>query len=89
MELIVRTKASEAAVRIRFIDIGVGIDEERLTKIFALGFTTKESGHGIGLHGSALVAKELGGSHTVHCEGAGFGATFTLELPYDAPETDK
>jgi signal transduction histidine kinase len=63
-------------------DNGMGIAPELLTRIFQYGFTTREEGHGFGLHSSALAAQELGGSLTVHSEGAGKGATFTLELPY-------
>ena len=62
-------------------DNGVGIDEENITRIFAHGFTTKREGHGFGLHGGALAATEMGGSLTVHSDGRGKGATFTLALP--------
>jgi CheY-like chemotaxis protein len=69
------------SVVISVIDNGVGIPRENLTKIFNHGFTTKKDGHGFGLHNSALFAKELGGSLTVHSDGPGCGARFTLELP--------
>jgi signal transduction histidine kinase len=59
----------------------VGIDATHLTKIFQYGFTTKESGHGFGLHHSALVAREMGGELRMHSAGVGHGACFTLELP--------
>ena len=62
-------------------DNGVGIPQENLERIFNHGFTTRASGHGFGLHSSALAAKEMGGSLTVHSDGRGTGATFTLELP--------
>ena len=62
-------------------DQGLKIPEENLTRIFNHGFTTRKSGHGFGLHSGALAARELGGSLTVHSEGPGRGATFTLELP--------
>jgi len=75
-------KPNEGRFRIEVADNGVGIPEENLTKIFSHGFTTKEGGHGFGLHGSALAAKELGGSLTVHSGGVEQGATFTLELPF-------
>jgi signal transduction histidine kinase len=68
-------------VRIQVHDNGMGIAPEMLTRIFQYGFTTREEGHGFGLHSSALAAQELGGSLTVHSEGPGHGATFTLELP--------
>jgi PAS domain S-box-containing protein len=69
--------------KVRFIvrDNGVGIPEENLVRIFAHGFTTRADGHGFGLHSSILAAKEMHGDLTVHSEGPGQGATFTLELP--------
>jgi C4-dicarboxylate-specific signal transduction histidine kinase len=69
-------------VLIEIHDNGVGIQQEMLTRIFQYGFTTRKDGHGFGLHSSAVAAQELGGSLTVHSEGPGRGATFTLELPY-------
>jgi PAS domain S-box-containing protein len=72
-------------VRLLVSDNGVGILPENLTRIFAHGFTTKKHGHGFGLHGAAIVAKELGGSLTARSDGAGRGATFILELPLEPP----
>jgi signal transduction histidine kinase len=68
-------------VRISVVDNGVGIAAENLTRIFNHGYTTRKSGHGFGLHSAALAARELRGSLTVTSEGAGRGATFTLDLP--------
>jgi len=62
-------------------DNGIGIDKENLTSIFNHGFTTKEKGKGFGLHSSANVAKELGGSLVAVSSGKGKGATFSLNLP--------
>jgi signal transduction histidine kinase len=73
-------------VRIAIQDNGMGIPEEMLTRIFQYGFTTRKEGHGFGLHSSAVTAQELGGSLTVHSDGPGRGATFTLELPYQPIE---
>jgi PAS domain S-box-containing protein len=75
-------KHSEDHLRIEVADNGVGIPQENLTKIFSHGFTTKEGGHGFGLHGSALAASQMGGSLRVHSDGVEQGATFTLELPF-------
>jgi len=72
----------KSTVFIRVADNGVGIAPEFHTKIFAHGFTTKKTGHGYGLHASALAAKDMGGSIKVHSDGVGKGAVFTLELPY-------
>jgi signal transduction histidine kinase len=73
-------------VRIEIHDNGMGIPEDMVTRIFQYGFTTRKEGHGFGLHSSALAAQELGGSLTVHSDGPGRGATFTLELPYQPIE---
>jgi two-component system NtrC family sensor kinase len=75
-------RTADEHIRIAIHDNGMGIAPEMLTRIFQYGFTTREDGHGFGLHSSALAAQELGGSLTVHSDGAGHGATFTLELPY-------
>jgi len=74
-----RTETGNAAITVR--DNGSGIAPENLTRIFGHGFTTKKDGHGFGLHSGALAAKEMNGSLTVHSDGLGQGAAFTLELP--------
>jgi signal transduction histidine kinase len=77
----VRIARSEASVIISVLDNGVGIPADNLTRIFNHGFTTRASGHGFGLHSSALAATECGGSLRAASAGPGEGATFTLELP--------
>ncbi|MDY7230134.1 ATP-binding protein [Hyalangium rubrum] len=77
--------ASSARIRIEVCDQGTGIAPELLTRIFEHGFTTREDGHGFGLHFSALAAEELGGSLRAHSDGPGKGATFILELPLQPP----
>lgn len=64
-------------------DNGYGIEQENMVNMFRYGFTTKEDGHGFGLHSCALAAKEMHGALTVHSEGKGQGATFKLSLPVD------
>lgn len=66
---------------VQVIDNGMGIAREHVTKIFSQGFTTKKNGHGLGLHGSALAARECGGRLTVESDGFGKGACFNLILP--------
>lgn len=76
-------RAGEDRVRLSVSDTGVGIDRDSLTKVFALGYTTRPGGHGYGLHTAANAATEMGGSLTADSSGPGTGATFTLELPFD------
>jgi signal transduction histidine kinase len=63
-------------------DNGIGIPAENLTRIFQHGFTTRKTGHGFGLHSGALAARAMGGKLSVHSDGPGRGAAFTLELPF-------
>ena len=77
----VRVANGDGRIKISVIDNGVGIPPENLTRIFNHGFTTRKDGHGFGLHSGALAAKEMGGALTVHSDGVGQGAAFTLELP--------
>lgn len=72
----------EHRCRIEVADNGVGIPRENVIKIFNHGFTTRKNGHGFGLHSSVLASNQIGGSLTVHSDGEGQGATFTLELPF-------
>lgn len=73
---------AEQKIEIKVADNGCGILTENAERIFSHGFTTKPSGHGYGLHNSALYAKEMRGSLTAFSEGMGKGSVFTLEIPY-------
>jgi two-component system, NtrC family, sensor kinase len=77
--------ANDQNVRIVVADNGVGISPENLTRIFAHGFTTREDGHGFGLHSGAIAAHSMGGSLHGDSAGTRLGATFTLELPAALP----
>ena len=79
----------QGGVSVQVQDNGMGIAPDNLKRIFAHGFTTRQGGHGFGLHSSALAAKEMGGALTVHSEGLGKGATFSLELPAQPKEEKK
>jgi PAS domain S-box-containing protein len=82
----VLTLSAESAppgkVRISVRDTGCGISPENLALIFQHGFTTKQDGHGFGLHSCANAASEMQGSLRVASEGVGHGAVFILELPW-------
>jgi PAS domain S-box-containing protein len=77
-------RAPGERVRIAVVDEGAGIAPEHVARVFEHGFTTREEGHGFGLHGAALMARELGGALEVASDGPGRGAIFTLELPLGA-----
>ncbi|QRN96505.1 PAS domain-containing protein [Archangium violaceum] len=79
----IRQNAGGERLVIEVSDNGVGIPPEHLTRLFSQGFTTRKSGHGFGLHISALAALEMKGSLTCTSAGPGQGATFTLDLPME------
>jgi signal transduction histidine kinase len=87
-QLRLQIAGTDGGVRISVVDNGIGIPPKNQTRIFSHGFTTRKGGHGFGLHSGALAAKELGGSLTVHSDGAGQGATFTLKLPLLPPKAE-
>ena len=66
---------------IRIKDNGIGISEEDISKVFQHGFTTKEAGHGFGLHASIVAMKEMKGNITAESEGINQGTTFTVTVP--------
>lgn len=72
----------DGCVAITVSDNGCGIPANRLTRIFSHGFTTREDGHGFGLHHAGLLAQDMGGRLYAESEGPERGAQFTLELPY-------
>lgn len=62
-------------------DNGIGIEKENIENIFNHGFTTKKTGHGFGLHSSALTIKELGCQISAESDGFGKGARFIITFP--------
>ncbi len=74
-----------AGVRIAIADNGTGIAPDIMSRVFTHGFTTKKTGHGFGLHSSALAAREIGAALRAESPGPGRGATFVLELPLQPP----
>jgi C4-dicarboxylate-specific signal transduction histidine kinase len=66
---------------IKIADNGCGISSKQLAKIFNHGFTTKEDGHGFGLHTSANAMTEMRGSLKVDSAGVERGASFTITIP--------
>ncbi|NGP87954.1 two-component regulator propeller domain-containing protein [Fodinibius halophilus] len=74
----IETWQEEEHLYLSIADNGSGIKKENLGSVFTQGFTTKDSGHGFGLHSSANYISEMGGSIKVKSDGQGKGATFIL-----------
>jgi two-component system sensor histidine kinase HydH len=63
---------------LRVCDTGEGIKVDSLSKIFSHGFTTKQAGHGFGLHFCANSITEMGGCISATSAGPGQGSQFTI-----------
>jgi PAS domain S-box-containing protein len=85
-EVVVRTFRDADGVGIVVTDDGRGIEPDHIERIFQHGFTTRDEGHGFGLHSSANGATTLGGTLVGASDGPGHGATFRLTLPHTAAE---
>lgn len=78
--LCISTGRIDDSIEFRFKDMGVGISEENLEKIFTPFFTTKAQGMGVGLAICKRVVEQHNGVITVESK-LGEGATFTVKLP--------
>ena len=87
--LTVKAARQNEWLKVEVTDNGVGIASEDLTKIFSHGFTTKQQGHGFGLHSCANAIQEMGGELTAQSDGLGLGATFTMTIPFKPAITDQ
>ena len=67
------------------IDNGIGIGEQRHRLIFTAGYTTKESGSGLGLHSAANFVIGTGGRIQALSDGHGAGTTIRVLLRRAAP----
>jgi signal transduction histidine kinase len=85
--LVVRAHMLQGQLEIAVEDSGTGIPAELLPRIWEFGFTTKEHGHGFGLHTSAVAAQQLGGAIAADSDGVGMGACFRVTIPVH-PERD-
>jgi C4-dicarboxylate-specific signal transduction histidine kinase len=78
------SEQAEDSIYFKVQDTGCAISEENMKKLFSQGFTTKENGHGFGLHSCSVYMKEMGGKIDVYSAGEGKGTTFTLKFPFPA-----
>ena len=78
--LTLKLDSDDESIYLQVSDTGQGIPPEILNKIFTFGFTTKQEGHGFGLHSCVNYMKEMGGRIRVESPGTGKGAAFTLQF---------
>ena len=75
-----RTLSPGSYLQLTITDTGPGIEASQLPHLFESGFTTKKSGHGLGLSQVKALIEAQGG-HIAASSQPGKGATFTLYLP--------
>ena len=80
----IRAQVVRGQLEITVEDSGIGIPADLLPRIWEFGFTTKEHGHGFGLHTSAVSAQQLGGTIAADSAGPGLGAVFRVKIPVSA-----
>lgn len=73
----------KSEISIEITDDGIGMDSLVLKQIFEPLYTTKNSGHGIGLSIVKRTVNKLNGNISVSSE-VGVGTTFRITLPYFA-----
>lgn len=71
---------AEGGGRVTITDTGAGIEPAHRDRLFKPGFTTKESGTGLGLHSFAVFLSAHAGSITLESDGPGRGATARIEV---------
>jgi len=77
----IRCYAKDDNLIIDVTDKGIGIEEGKLEAIFRPGYTTKESGSGLGLHSVANFIKTCNGQITAISDGICKGTTMRISLP--------
>ena len=71
----------EYPIRVRFIDNGPGIHRQLWESIFALGFSTRPGGTGLGLFIARSLVESMGGQVVVERSAIPVGTNFRVELP--------
>jgi two-component system NtrC family sensor kinase len=79
--VVIRIACENSDVVVSVEDSGVGMSEDVLSRLWRFGFTTKQNGHGFGLHNCANIAREIGATIAAQSDGPGRGSRFTLRLP--------
>ncbi|HZD40765.1 MAG TPA: ATP-binding protein [Terriglobales bacterium] len=85
-QLTVAAAGDKDSLRIDIIDRGVGIEADKLSKIFEPYFTTKAHGSGLGLAIARRIAEAHGGKITVESR-PGEGSCFRVWLPSASAKT--
>ncbi len=76
----ISTSIENAYALIKMEDGGIGIPLENQKKLFDFGYTTKNLGHGFGLHSCLAYMREMNGDIEVESKGEGQGTSIVLRF---------
>ncbi len=78
----VNARSDDEFVFIQIGDTGTGIEQENLSKVFEPYFTTRESGHGLGMMIAQRIMRDHGGQIGIDSQ-EGVGTVVTLQFPQE------
>ncbi|HEX3044778.1 MAG TPA: substrate-binding domain-containing protein, partial [Bacillota bacterium] len=78
--IILTIESENTTAYLKCTDSGCGVSPELLKTMFNLGFTTKKTGHGFGLHSCANFMAEMGGKVWAESPGRGQGTSIVLQF---------
>ncbi len=87
-ELMVRTYQDSKDVFIDITDTGVGIQKNKIDKIFEVYYSTKKTGTGLGLPTAKRIIEENNGAISIRSED-GKGSSFLIKLPVNSKSQKK
>ena len=87
-ELIVRTYQNGENIFIDITDTGVGIQKNKIDKIFQVYYSTKKTGTGLGLPTVKKIIEESKGTINIRSED-GKGSSFLIKLPVNSKSKEK
>jgi two-component system, sporulation sensor kinase E len=76
----VRARTDDAYLYMQFADTGEGISDEDLSKVFQAYFTTKKTGHGLGMMIVQRILRDHGGHVSIESR-KDMGTVVTLQFP--------
>ena len=79
-QLKIRARSDNEQVYLQFIDNGSGISQTDMPKIFDAYYTTKDSGHGLGMMIVQRILRDHGGQIAVESQSE-VGTIITLQFP--------
>ena len=84
----IRSVIDEDSLYIDIMDNGIGLGGDQSDAIFSAGYTTKQTGTGLGLHSSANFVIAAGGKISASSDGYGKGTAIHIVFPRSRIATD-